>query len=248
MYKVKVIPFSFSIIMIHHFLIPIKQIIGSSLLPAHGSGGARATIKIKAPQKNRAKPEKQKGKKEGGLGEVIFALLRIKIERFRFSLIKRNTKQKNFLFLLKEKIAHEKIKKCRENFSVLVCRSPATQACGINSAEASGNAPHSCSGFSLKKVRISFRIRSQIVCSAFVASPATAGSSALRALRPDFKRICHAPRGSKTNSRSRKIRFAQVCLRFRESKTVNLFFSPLRASCKAIIIPTDVGIAQKRYY
>ncbi|MDD4290505.1 MAG: hypothetical protein PHH83_04555, partial [Patescibacteria group bacterium] len=42
--------------------------------------------------------------------------------------------------------------KCRENFSVLVCRS---------GAEASGNAPHSCSGFSLKKVRISFRIRSQ---------------------------------------------------------------------------------------
>ncbi|MBU4284774.1 hypothetical protein KKF60_01485, partial [Patescibacteria group bacterium] len=93
------------------------------------------------------------GKKEGGLGEGIFALLRLRIERFRFSLIKRKPKQKNFLFLLKEKIAREKIKKCRENFSVLVCRS---------GAEASGNAPHSCSGFSLKKVRISFRIRSQM--------------------------------------------------------------------------------------
>ena len=159
MYKVKVIPFSFSIIMIHHFLISIKQIIGSSfLLPAHGSGGARATIKIKAPQKNRAplssginSAEKQKGKKEGGWGEGIFALLRLRIERFRFSLIKRNTKQKNFLFLLKEKIAREKIKKCRENFPVLFCRS---------GAEASGNAPHSCSEFSLKKVRISFRVRS----------------------------------------------------------------------------------------
>jgi hypothetical protein len=182
---------------------------------------------------------KQKGKKEGGLGEGIFALLRIKIERFRFSLIKRNTKQKNFLFLLKEKIAREKIKKCRENFSVLVCRS---------GAEASGNAPHSCSGFSLKKVRISFRIRSQIVCSAFVASAQSASARALRALKADFKRICHAPRGSKTNSRSRKIRFAQACLRFRKSETANLFFSPFRASCKAIIIPTDVGIAQKRYY
>ncbi len=54
------------------------------------------------------------------MGEGIFALLRIRIERFRFSLIKRNTKQKNFPFLLKEKIAREKIKKCRENFSVLV--------------------------------------------------------------------------------------------------------------------------------
>jgi len=68
---------------------------------------------------NRAKLEKQKGKKEGGLGEGIFALLRLRIERFRFSLIKRNTKQKNFLFLLKEKIVREKIKKCRENLSVL---------------------------------------------------------------------------------------------------------------------------------
>jgi hypothetical protein len=202
--------------MIHHFLISIKQIIESSfLLPAHGSGGARATIKLKAPQKNRAKPEKQKGKKEEGLGEGIFALLRLEIERFRFSLIKRNTKQKNFLFLLKEKIAREK--KSRENFSVLLCRS---------GAEASGNAPHSCSGFSLKKVRISFRIRSQIVCSAFIASAQSASACALRALRSDFKRICHAPRGSKTNSRSRKIRFAQVYLRFRECETANLFSRP----------------------
>jgi len=194
----------------------------SALLRAHWEGGASATINKLTLQKNRAKPEKQKGKKEGGLGEGIFALLRIKIERFRFSLIKRNTKQKNFLFLLKEKITREKIKKCRENFSVLVCRSE---------AEASGNAPYSCSGFSLKKVRISFRIRSQIVCSAFVASAQSASARAncacpplAEALKPDFKRICHDPRGSKNNSRSRKIRFAQVYLRFREGETANLFF------------------------
>ena len=192
-------------------------------------GGARATSFLVAhfalqntasnpAEKNRAKPEKQKGKKEGGLGEGIFALLRLEIERFRFSLIKRNTKQKNFLFLLKEKIAREKIKKCRENFSVLVCRS---------GAEASGNAPHSCSGFSLKKVRISFRIRSQIVCSAFVASALRASARALRALRPDFKRICHAPRGSKTNSRSRKIRFAVAKQQNSANGGIaNLFFSP----------------------
>jgi len=41
------------------------------MLPANGLGGSRATNKIKAPQKNRAKPEKQKGKKEGGWGEGI---------------------------------------------------------------------------------------------------------------------------------------------------------------------------------
>ena len=143
----------------------VNKSFGSSFtLPANGLGGSRATslsvshfvlqnTASNPAEKNRAKPEKQKGKKEGGLGEGIFALLRFKIERFRFSLIKRKPKQKNFLFLLKEKIAREKIKKCRENFSVLLCRS---------GAEASGNAPHSCSGFSLKKVRISFRIRSRV--------------------------------------------------------------------------------------
>ena len=142
-----------------------KQNKGSKFVVCAREGGANTTpfqvahfalrnTKNKTGEKkasNRAKPEKQKGKKEGGLGEGIFALLRLEIERFRFSLNKRNTKQKNFLFLLKEKITREKIKKCRENFSVLVCRSE---------AEASGNAPHSCSGFSLKKVRISFRVRS----------------------------------------------------------------------------------------
>ena len=139
---------------------------GANTTPFQAAHFALRNTKNKTGEKktsNRAKPEKQKGKKEGGWGEGIFALLRLRLERFRFSLIKRNTKQKNFLFLLparrslgaggKEKIAREKIKKCRENFSVLVCRS---------GAEASGNAPHSCSGFSLKKVRISFRIRSHV--------------------------------------------------------------------------------------
>jgi hypothetical protein len=96
---------------------------GANTTPFQVAHFALRNTKNKTGEKktsNRAKPEKQKGKKEGGLGEGIFALLRLRIERFRFSLIKRNTKQKNFLFLLKEKIAREKIKKCRENFSVLV--------------------------------------------------------------------------------------------------------------------------------
>ncbi|MAZ67150.1 hypothetical protein CL652_00005, partial [bacterium] len=75
----------------------------------------------------------QKGKKEGGLGEGIFALLRLELERFRFPLIKRNPKQKIFQILLKEKKwGQKKLKKCIEKFSVLVRRSV---------AEASGNAP-----------------------------------------------------------------------------------------------------------
>ena len=85
----------------------------------------------------------------------------------------------------------------------------------------------SASEFSLKKVRISFRIRSQIVCSTFVASPLRGSASPPEAGKADFERICHAPRGSKNNSRSRKIRFAQVYLRFRESETANLFSRPM---------------------
>ena len=49
----------------------------------------------------------------------------------------------------RKKWGQKKIKKCIEKFSVLFRRSPATE-CGINSAEASGNAPI-YSGFSLKK-------------------------------------------------------------------------------------------------
>ena len=97
----------------------IKLFLGSSLaLPANGLGGSRATSLLVAhfalqntasnpAEKNRAplfsginSAEKQKGKKEGGWGEGIFALLRIKIERFRFPLIKRKPKQKFFHLLL----------------------------------------------------------------------------------------------------------------------------------------------------
>ena len=83
-------------------------------------------------EKNRAKPEKQKGKKEGGWGEGIFALLRLELEHFRFPLNKRKPKQKFFHLLLKEKNGGLKNKKCNEKISVLVRRSE---------AEASGNAP-----------------------------------------------------------------------------------------------------------
>jgi len=81
---------------------------------------------------------KQAGKKEGGWGECpenllckngvkIFALLRLRIERFRFPLIKRKPKQKIFHILLKEKNGgRKKLKKCNEKISVLVCRSPAS--------------------------------------------------------------------------------------------------------------------------
>ena len=109
---------------------------GSSPLPAHWEGGARATLKMKAPQKNfRAKP-KQAGKKEGGWGEGIFARLllsggmaeggfggnsampeRIQKEASPAACsVRSRSQQKSFLFLLEEKIRRAQIKKSRENF------------------------------------------------------------------------------------------------------------------------------------
>jgi len=214
---------------------------GSSLsLPAHGLGGARATSFLAAhfaKQNTNSVGVQSEGEAEGGCGGNSASP---EPKRSPAALLsKSRPPKKSFVFLLEEKIGRAQIKNSEQNFSL------------SERALASGGGAerqNSASGFSRKKVRISFRIRSQIVCSAFVASAQSASARALRALRADFKRICHAPRGSKTNSRSRKIRFAQVHLRFRECETANLFFSPLRASCKAIIIPTDVGIAQKRYY
>jgi len=76
--------------MIPNFLKTSNKNKGSSLMsPANGLGGSRATILfllsfLKAAAAPALRALKQKGKKEGGLGEGIFALLRIKIERFRF--------------------------------------------------------------------------------------------------------------------------------------------------------------------
>jgi len=77
-----------------------------------------------SPKKILAKP-KQAGKKKKGSGENEFlpacqpCEAGLGWERFRYSAVSRIAKQKNFLFLLKEKRTREKTKKCRENFSVL---------------------------------------------------------------------------------------------------------------------------------
>ena len=77
-------------------------------------------------------PKSKRAKREG-LGKGIFALLRLELERFRTSLIKRKPKQKIFHLLLKEKNGgRKKLKKCIEKISVLFRRSE---------AEESGNAP-----------------------------------------------------------------------------------------------------------
>ena len=99
-----------------------KILLGSSFpLHANGLGGSSATPLfsfLKIPAVSLAlRALKQKGKKEGGWGEGIFALLQLRIERFRFSLIKRKPKQKIFHLLLKEKNGgQKKIKNVMKKF------------------------------------------------------------------------------------------------------------------------------------
>jgi len=141
----------------HHYTnmksIFTQQFLGSSLLsPALGVvGQGRLNINNKfLPNKIWAKP-KQAGKKEGGLGEGIFA--RLPKRSPAALLVQSRTPQKSFLFLLEEKIGRAQIQKCEENFFA-----------GWRALASGGGAERqsSQSGFSSKKVRIlSKRYRSK---------------------------------------------------------------------------------------
>ncbi|KKU10272.1 MAG: hypothetical protein UX15_C0034G0004 [Parcubacteria group bacterium GW2011_GWA1_45_7] len=100
------------------------------------------SLKAAAPAKRAIQ---QAGKKEGGLGEGIFARPPKKRSPAAL-LVQSRTQQKSFLFLLEEKIGRAQIKKCRENFFV-----------GWRALASGGGAERqsSQSGFSSKKVRIS---------------------------------------------------------------------------------------------
>ena len=86
---------------------------------------------------------------------------------------------------------------------------------------------NSASGFSRKKVRISFRVWSQIVCSAFVAS-------ALRASAGRLYSICQDFLGSIATFCESKKRFEPILLR--KSRPATGF------SCKAIIFNSPKAI------
>jgi len=98
------------------------------------------------------------GKKKRGSGGNEFLPTRSVWggKRLRHSAVSRISKQKNFLFLLKEKRVREKIKKCRENFSVLLSRL-------VGWAETLGRIQSAKSSrFCSKKVRISSNKHHQI--------------------------------------------------------------------------------------
>ena len=91
---------------------------GSSfLLPAHGTGGARATINNYSPsssEKFLAKPESRRAKRKGVWGKEFLPACRSEAPppcSFRAEVSK-----KSFLFLLEEKIGRPQNKKCEENF------------------------------------------------------------------------------------------------------------------------------------
>ncbi len=87
-------------------------------MPAHGRVGARATSSLfqyAPPPEKIAGGFQQAGKKEGGLGEGIFARLPEKRSPAAL-LVQSRVPQKSFLFLLEEKEIARQIKKCEENF------------------------------------------------------------------------------------------------------------------------------------
>ena len=187
---------------------------GSSLsLPAHGLGGARATSFLAAhfaKQNTNSVGVQSEGEAEGGCGGNSASP---EPKRSPAALLsKSRPPKKSFVFLLEEKIGRAQIKNCEQNFSL------------SERASASGGGAkrqNSAFGFSRKKVRISFSVRSQIVCSAFIAS-------ALRASAGRLYSICQDFLGSIATFCESKKRFEPILLR--KSRPATGF------SCKAIIL------------
>ncbi|MFA7151148.1 MAG: hypothetical protein WC158_03120 [Candidatus Paceibacterota bacterium] len=125
------------------------------------------------------------------MGEGIFALLQIRIERFRFSLIKRKPKQKIFHLLLKEKNGGQKkiknvIKKFLFWFAVAERRQAETHLIILDSVQ--------------KKLEFQPKGTANLQFQSFRKFYAPAGavaSPAGEAERADFESVCHAPRGEK---------------------------------------------------
>ena len=152
-----------SITMLYEKPKKVNDIKGSSLLsPAHGRVGARATsfsfcISVPPPSEKIAGGFQQAGKKEGGLGEGIFARLLSAEGGMGWKSVSAipalagRQNRKIFVSLIEKNFGGARIKKCKENFSVLlaaVAKRRRTETLGgIQSAKSSG--------FCSKWVRIS---------------------------------------------------------------------------------------------
>ena len=128
---------------------------GSSLsLPAHGWVRARATSFLAAhfaKQNTNSVGVQSEDEAEGGCGGNSASP---EPKRSPAALLgESRPPKKSFVFLLEEKIGRAQIKNCEQNFSL------------SERASASGGGAerqNSAFGFSLKKVRISFSVRSQL--------------------------------------------------------------------------------------
>jgi len=183
---------------------------------------------------------KQADKKEGGWGEGIFARLRFPRRRHGWGgsvsaipLLAEYQNRKIFFSLIEKDFGGARLKKCRENFSVLLAvakRRRAETLGGIQSAKSSG--------FCSKKVRISSKQYRQFTISEFwvlFASWLRRSAGALRAQRADFERICHAPRGEKEMFWFWIRKFVCTKRKAKQSFANQSFFVPLKAERKAII-------------
>ena len=173
--------------------------------------------------KNSVRPRKNTAEVGCGGNSAVFLQ---KIEASPAALLgESRTQQKSFLFLLEEKIGGAQIKNREQNFSL------------AERASASGGGAerqNSAFGFSLKKVRISFSVRSQIVCCEFVAS-------ALRASAGRLYSICQDFLGSIATFCESKTRFAVAKQRINKIYKPIIFIPP-KTESKAIIFNSPKAI------
>ncbi|WP_164994518.1 hypothetical protein [Candidatus Kuenenia stuttgartiensis] len=195
-------------------------------MPAHGWVGARATSFLAAhfaKQNTNSVGVQSEGEAEGGCGGNSASP---EPKRSPAALlVQSRPPKKSFVFLLEEKIGRAQIKNCEQNFSL------------SERALASGGGAerqNSAFGFSVKKVRISFSVRSQIVCCEFVAS-------ALRASAGRLYSICQDFLGSIATFCESKTRFAVAKQQINEVYEPILFIPP-KAESKAIIFKSPKAI------
>jgi len=137
-----------------------QQFLGSSFVsPAYGWSGTRATINYNSPaaEKKSGEARKQAGKKKKGCGENEFLPACQSAESGQWGgsvsaipLARGRQNRKIFVSLIEKNLWGRRLKKCRENFSVLLAvakRRRAETLGGIQSAKSSG--------FCSKWVRIS---------------------------------------------------------------------------------------------
>ncbi len=179
-------------------------------MPAHGWVGARATSFLAAhfaKQNTNSVGVQSEGEAEGGCGGNSASP---EPKRSPAALLsKSRPPKKSFVFLLEEKIGRAQIKNCEQNFSLSE---------RVSASGGGAERQNSAFGFSRKKVRISFSVRSQIVCSAFIAS-------ALRASAGRLYSICQDFLGSIATFCESKKRFAVAKQRANESLRANPFTS-----------------------